>query len=122
MGVETIKEPTLSWADIAVSGNRRPNSDGGVKDEADQQSLQTSNGDEHRAEDEEAMKEDKTNSTGVASEQNEEPERDAVGGSDVRKKNAKAPCVDGRPGVEDSMDCGEEILGDTNATVERNLY
>jgi hypothetical protein len=64
------------------------------------------------------MQEDNTNSTSVASEQSEEPERSAVGGSDARN-NAKAPYVDGRLGVEDSMDCGEEILGDTNATVER---
>ena len=57
------------------------------------------------------------NSTGVASEQNEEPERGTVGGSDVRN-NTKSPCVEGRLGVEESMDCGEEILGDTNVTVE----
>ena len=84
---------------------------------ADQQSIQTGFGDEHQAEDEEAMQEDNTNSIGVASEQSDETERGAVGGSDVRN-NAKAPCVEGRSGVEDSMDCGEEILGDTNATVE----
>ena len=30
----------------------------------------------------------------------------------------KAPYVEGRPDVEDLMDCLEEILGDTNATVE----
>jgi len=60
----------------------------------------------------------RTTRTGVASEQSEEPERSAVGGSDARN-NAKAPYVYGRLGVEDSMDCGEEILGDTNATVER---
>jgi len=109
MGVERTKELTSSWVDIAVSGNRRPKSGGGVKEkEADQQSIQTGNDDEQRAEDEEAMREDNMNSTGVASEQNEEPEQDAVGGSDVRK-NAKTPCVGGRQGVEDSMDCGEEI-------------
>jgi len=84
---------------------------------ADQQSIQTGFGDEHQAEDEEAMQEDNRNSIGVASEQSDETERGAVGGSDVRN-NAKAPCVEGRSGVEDSMDCGEEILGDTNATVE----
>ena len=79
--------------------------------------MQTGYGDEHRADDEEAMHEGNTNSTGVASEQSEETEVGAVGGSDVRN-NAKAPCVDGRPDVEDSMDCGEEVAGHTNATVE----
>ena len=63
------------------------------------------------------MQEDNTHSTGVASEHSEEPERGAVGGSDIRN-NAKAPCVARRPDVEDLMDCGEEILGNTNATVE----
>ena len=29
-GVETTKEPTVSWAEIAVSGNSSPNSVGGV--------------------------------------------------------------------------------------------
>jgi len=53
----------------------------------------------------------------LASEQSEEPERGAVGGSDFRNVG-KTPCVEGRPGVENSMDCGEEIVGDTNATVE----
>ena len=95
VGVETTKEPTVSWADIVVSGNRCPRSDGGVKEkEADQQSTQSGCDDEHQAEDEEAMQEDTTNSTGVASEQSDEPERGAVGGSDVRN-NAKAPCVEG---------------------------
>ena len=55
------------------------------------------------------MQEDNTNSTGLASEKSEAPERGAVGESDVRN-NAKAPCVERKPGVEDSMDCGEEIL------------
>jgi len=63
------------------------------------------------------MQEDNTHSSGIASEQSEEPARCAVGGCDVRN-NAKAPCVEGRPGVEDLIDCGEEILGDTDATVE----
>ena len=49
------------------------------------------------------MQEDNTHLTGVASEQSEEPEQGAVGGSDVRN-DAKAPCVEGRPGIEDSMD------------------
>jgi len=56
-------------------------------------------------------------STGVVTEQNEESERGAVGGSDVRN-DGKAPGVEGRPCVEDSMDWGEEILGDTNGKVE----
>ena len=30
VGVETTKEPTVSWAEIAVSGNSSPNSVGGV--------------------------------------------------------------------------------------------
>jgi hypothetical protein len=35
---ETTKLPKVSWADIAVSGNRCPSSDGGVKEkEADKQ-------------------------------------------------------------------------------------
>ena len=101
MGVETTKEHTVSWADIAVSGNRSPSSDGGVKEkEAGKRSIQTGYGDDHQAEDEEAMQEDNTKLTGVASERSEEPERGAVGGSDFRN-NAKAPCVKGRPGVED---------------------
>ena len=116
-GVETTKEPTVPWADIAVSVNWSSWSDGREKEEADQQSIQTGYGDKHQAEDVEEMREDNTHSTGVASEQSEEPERGAVGGSDVRN-NVKAPCVEGRPGVEDSIYCGEEILGDTNATVE----
>ena len=38
MGVETTKEPTVSWAAIALSGNRSTKSDGRVKEkEADQQ-------------------------------------------------------------------------------------
>jgi len=129
VGIETTKEPTVSWTDIAVIGNRSPRSDGGK--DADQQSIQTSYGDEHQAEDGEAMQEDNTHSTGIASEQSEEPERGAVGGSDVRN-NAKAPCVEGRPDVEDSMDCGKEILGDskrnggvptpTSATTRRHEY
>jgi len=73
-GAAPTKEPAVSRADIAASGNRE--SDGGVKEkEADQQSIQTGYGDEHRADDEKAMQEDNTNSTGVASEQSEEPER-----------------------------------------------
>jgi len=120
VGVATTKQLTVAWADIAVNGKRSlsPKSDGGVKEkEADQQSIETGYGDEHGAKDEEVMQEDNTHSTGVTSEQSEEPERGAVGGSDFRNY-AKAPCVDGRPGLEDTMDCGEEILGDTNATVE----
>jgi hypothetical protein len=58
--------------------------------------------------------------TGVASEQSEEQEWSAVDGSDVRN-DAKVTCVDGRPGVEDSMDCGEEIVGEPNGTVECQL-
>jgi len=95
VGVETTKEPTVSWADTAVSGNMSPRSDGGEKEEeADQQNIQTGYGDEHQAEDGEAMQEDNTHSTGVASGQSEEPQRDAVGGSDVRN-NAKAPALRG---------------------------
>jgi len=100
------------------SGTGSPRSDGGEKEEeVDHQSTQTGYGDEHQAENREAMQEDNTHSTGVASEHSEEPEQGAVGRSDVRN-DAKAPCIDGRPGIEDSMDCGEEILGDTNVTVE----
>jgi len=118
VGVVTTKEPAVSWAGIAVSGTRSPRSDGGVKEvEADHQSVQTGYGGEQQAEDGEAMQEDNMHSTVVASEQSEEPERGAVGRSDVRN-DAKAPCIKGRPGVEESMDCGEVILGDTNATVE----
>jgi len=117
LGFETTKDPKASWTDIAVIGNRCPRTDRGVEKEADQQSIQTGYDDEHQAEDGEAMQEDNTHSTGVAPELSEETELGAVGGSDIRN-NAKAPCVEGRPGVEDSMDCGEEILGDTNATVE----
>ena len=65
-------------------------------------------GDERRAEDGEAMQTDNTPSTGAAPEQSEELERGAVGGSDVRN-DAKAPCVERRQGVGDSMDCGQEI-------------
>ena len=56
VGIETTKEPTVSWVDIAVSGNRSPRSDGGVKEETDQQSIQTGYGDEHQAEDGEQCK------------------------------------------------------------------
>ena len=116
-GVETIKEPTVSWADFAVSGTRSPRSYGGEKEEAHHQSIQTGYGDEHQVEDGKEIQEHNTHSTGVVSEKSEELERGAIGGSDYRN-NRKVPCVEGRPGVEDSMDCGEEILGDTNATVE----
>jgi len=75
-------------------------------------------GDERQAEDVEAMQADNTHSTGVESDQSEEPERGAVGGRDVRN-DEKAPCFEGEDwGVEDSVDCGEGILGDRNATVE----
>jgi len=94
VGVERTKEPTLSWADIAVSKNRSPRSDGGEKEEADQPSIQMGYGDKHQAEDGEALQEDNTHSTGVASEQSEEPERGAVGESDRRNK-AKAPALRG---------------------------
>jgi len=115
VAVETTNEPTVSYSEIAVSGNRSPRSDGELEEEAD--SIQTGYGDERQAENGEAMQEDKTHSTAVVSENSEEPERGAVGGNDARN-NAKAPCVERRPGVEDTMDCGDEILGDTNATVE----
>jgi hypothetical protein len=102
VGVETTKEPTVIWADIAVSRYRSPRSDGGVKEkEEDQQSIQTGYGDKHQAEDGEAMQGDNKHSTGIASEQRKVLGRGAVGGSDV-PNNAKAPCVEGRPGVEDS--------------------
>jgi len=69
VGVATTEEPTLSWADIAVSGTRSLWSDGGVKEEeADHQSTQSGYGDEHQAENGEAMQEDNTFSTGVAPE------------------------------------------------------
>ena len=101
VGVATTKDPTVSRSDIAVSGTRSPRSDEGVKEEeANHQSIQTSYGDEHQAEDGEAVQEDNTHSTGVALEQSEETERGAVGGSDVRN-DAKAPCIEERPGVED---------------------
>jgi hypothetical protein len=63
------------------------------------------------------MQEDNTHSAGVASEQSEEPEEGAVGRSDFRN-DAKVPCVVGRPGIEDSTDGREEILGDTKVKVE----
>jgi len=65
------------------------------------------------------MQEDNTNPTVVASEQFEEPERGAVGGS-IFRYNTKAPRVDARTGVKDSKDYGEEVLGNTNTnkTVE----
>ena len=114
----TPKEPTASWADIAASGTRSPRSDGGEKgEEANHQSTQTGYGNERRAEDGEAMQADNAHSTGVELEQSKEPDRGAVSGSDIRN-DEKAPCFEGRLGVEDSMDCGEEILGDTHATVE----
>ena len=53
----------------------------------------------------------------VESEQRKETERGAEGGSGVRN-DEKAPCFEGRMGIEDSMDCGEGILKDTNATVD----
>ena len=117
VGIATTKKPTVSWADIAGSGTRSAWCDGGEEEEADHQSTQTGYGDEHQAEDGEAMQEDNTRPTGVTSEHSEEQERGAVDGSYVRN-DKKAPCVEGRPGVEDSMDCGEEILGETNVTVE----
>ena len=54
------------------------------------------------------IQEDNSHSNGVASGQSEEPERGAVDGSDARN-DAKTPCVEGRPAVEDSVDCAEEI-------------
>jgi len=105
VGVETTKGSTLSWADVAVSGTRSLRSDGG-QEEADHQSTQTGYVDEHQAENGEAMQEDNTHSTGVASEQSEEPEQGAVGRSDVRN-DAKAPFVEGRLGIVDSMDSVE---------------
>ena len=101
--------------EIAASAYRCPWSDGGVEEEVD--SIQTGYSDERQAQNGEAMQKDRMHSTAVVSEQSEEPERGAVSGNDARN-NAKAPCVEGRPGVEDSMDCGDEILGDTNPTVE----
>ena len=80
VGVETTKDHTVSWADIAVSGNRSPMSDEGEK-EADQQSIQTGYGEEHQA-DVEVLQEDNTHSTCVASEKSEELEWGAVGGSE----------------------------------------
>ena len=81
-----------------VGGNRSPKSGGREKEvEADHQSAQTGYGNEHQVEDEEAMQEDNTHSTDVASAQSEEPERCAVGGTDGRNE-AKAPCVDGETG------------------------
>jgi len=51
--VAKTKEPTISWADIAVSGTRSPRSDGGEEEEkeADHQRIQTGYGDEYQAED-----------------------------------------------------------------------
>jgi len=115
VAVETTNEPTVSFLEIAVSGYRSPSSDGELEEEADR--IQTGYGDERQAENGEAMQEDKTHSTAVVSENSEEPERGALGGNDARN-NAKTPCVERRPGDGDSMDCGDEILGDTNTTVE----
>jgi len=92
-----------------ASGTRSLRSDGGEKgEEGEHQSRQTSYGDERRAEDGEAMQADNTHSTGVESEHSKEPDRGAVRGSDIRNVE-KAPCFEGRLGVEDSMDCGEEL-------------
>ena len=44
-GVETSKEHTVAWADIAISGNRSPWSDGTAEVEADHQSIQAGYGD-----------------------------------------------------------------------------
>jgi hypothetical protein len=87
VGVATTKEPTVSWADIEVSGTRSQRSDGGEKElesEADHNNVKAGYGDNLKAEDVEAMQEGNMHSTGVASEESEEPEQGAVGGSDVR--------------------------------------
>jgi len=69
VGVATTKEPTVSWVNIVVSGTRSPRSDEGAKEvEADHQSIQTGYGEERQAEDGDAMQEDNTHSTGVATE------------------------------------------------------
>ena len=61
VGFATTKEPTLSWANTAVSGTRSPRSDGGEKEvQADHQSIQTGYGDENQAEDGEAMQDNNT--------------------------------------------------------------
>jgi len=88
-----------------------------MREEVDQQKIQTGYGDEHQAEDGEPMQEDNTHLTGVVWEQSEESERGGIGGNDVLN-NAKTSWVEGGPGAEDKMDCGEEMLRDTNATVE----
>ena len=94
-GAAPTKGHTVSWADTAVSRTRSLRSDGGEEEEkADHQRIQTGYGDEYQAEDGEEMQEDNTRSTGVAPGQSEEPERVAVGGSDVRN-GAKAPCAEG---------------------------
>ena len=73
--VATTKVSTVSWAEIAVSGTRSPWSVGRTKEEeADHQNIRTGYGDEHQAEDGEAVQEDNTHSTDVASEQSEETE------------------------------------------------
>ena len=108
MGVETSKEPTLTWTVIAVSEIRSPRSDGRMVKEANQQSLQTGYGDKRQTQDGEAVQVDNTHSTGVSSARSEEPERGAVGGSDAWN-NGNAPCVERRPDVEKSMNCGDEI-------------
>jgi len=64
------------------------------EEEADHQSTETGYGDEHQAENGEVMQEDNKQSTGVASEQSEEPEQGGLGGSDVRN-DAKAPALRG---------------------------
>ena len=115
VGLAKTKEPTVSWADIAVSGIRNPRTGGEEEEEADRQSIQMGYGDQHQAEDDDAMQEGNTHSTDVASERGEEPEWCTVGVSVVRN-DAKSPCVERRQCVEDSVGCEEEILGDTKAT------
>jgi len=68
-------------------------------EESDHQITQTGYGDERRAEDGEAMQADNMHSTGVESEQSNEPDRGAVSGSNVRN-DEKAPCFEGRLGIE----------------------
>jgi len=70
MGVAATKEPTASWVDIAVRGNKKPGPDGGEKEnEAEEQSAQACRGGEWQAEFWEAIQADNKHSTKVALEQ-----------------------------------------------------
>ena len=62
MAYAATKEPTASWVDIAVRGNRNLGHDGGEKEyEAEQQNSQAWRGVERQAEDGEAIQRTRCN-------------------------------------------------------------